>query len=146
MKISKKIVTLIMVGVMFMMSLGVASATTYPDVDYWDVHYIANAPASINKQSESLYVAYYSNGYVAKASALSGSYDRRVEIEGRINYVIQNAAHMITITVTNKLTSVFETNFVSNEHTDFVASAVGSSNCSSTGFVSIAVASVYDNA
>ena len=142
----KRVMTLILVGVMFVMSLGVASATYYPDVDYWNLNYIANAPASVSIKCKSLKLAYYSNGYVAKASSLSGSYDRRILIEGQGSYVIQNSSHSMTITVVNSLTSSFSTNFVSNQHTDFIASALGYLTCTSTGFVSINSASVYNNA
>ena len=143
MGISKKILSFMLIGVM---SLGVAFSSP-PSVDYYDVHYTVNAPASINKQSESLLVRYYNTGYVAKASTLTGASDRRIEIEGRLGYVIQNATHNIIITVANVITSSFTTNYIAPfGYSEFIVSALGNPNCVSTGFISINDSSIYNNA
>ena len=143
---TRKIVTAIMVCVMFALTLGTASATV-SSIDYWDLHYIANAPASVNLQCKSLTIYTYGSGYVTKAQTLSGSYDRRVKVEGRNGYNITNQDHYILLTSANALSSVFYTNKINGENkVYFMSSALGNLTCTSEGFVSINDSSIYNNA
>lgn len=133
---------MVFVGTLFL-SAGAAPATADP-IDYWGLTYVANAPASINMQSQALMICTSNNGYVAKASTLSGSYDRNVKVYGREGCVINNTNHYIMITAPNTLTSVF---YVTGAGTEayFRASAYGESTCYSNGFVSTNNPNIYNS-
>ena len=143
MKNGKRIICATIAMMLFVMTTGTATASNEP-IDYWNLYYVANAPASVNNQSQALMTRKNSGGYVAKATTLTGSYDRYVRIYGRDGFVINNTNHYITITAQNVLTSVFYGSGNNTNDAYFRASANGELTCTSNGFVSINDPSIYN--
>ena len=133
----------IVIGLVFLMILGTASATA-SDYEYWDLHYTLNAPASINNQSKAVTLAAYGYGYNAKATSITGSYNRYVLIEGRQGFVINNDDLILKIYGANDFTGAFYTYPVPTVEVYFMISAIGNY-CVTTGFISINSWNIYHN-
>ncbi len=123
------------------------------DMAAWNVHYYSGAPSPVSEQSDYLSVTYYGAGFVAKATSLSGSYNRYIEIYGRNGTTLSlstNGASYVNITQVNILTPYFETNYIqptgSNPAiSDFTAFGHGLQSCVSTGWIYINSPSVYNS-
>ena len=105
----KKVVSLIIALLMIVTFEGNAYAAAKDD---WNVYYYSGAPSYISHPTEALTVTYYGDGFRAKATNLSGSYNRRVCVEGRDGITINGGDIMIT--VAGVLTSPFHTSVSSH--------------------------------
>lgn len=96
--------------------------------DSWYVCYAKNVPGT--DPIDYLYVSYYSDGYVASASYLTGSYDRRVTISS------SDAGGMTPkeITQTGKSYS-WKMKGSSTKDVEFTVTATGTVSCASKGTI-----------
>lgn len=65
--------------------------------DEWYIHYIPGAPSNISNQSDTLYVAYYSEGYFGDCTSFSGGRYSYLEITSTSAGGINNYYRKIVI-------------------------------------------------
>jgi hypothetical protein len=136
----KKIIVFI-ITLSVVISLGTEAADAGVKDD-WDIHYYSNAPSYISKSFDNLEVTYYGLGFVAKATSLTGSYDRHISIQGRDGTSITGGN--ILITASGMLTSSFMTTG-GNPTSKFEVNGYGNTSCVSTGWIYINDPSVYNS-
>lgn len=83
-------------AIVAVMGLGVAAPLSVgaADQDDWNIRYIPNASASVSNQYDHAYVSYYSDGFYANCTSMSGENGRRILINS------DDAGGMPTISIT----------------------------------------------
>ena len=134
----RKITAFLIMATLVMSLMSTAIAATKDD---WYLNYKAGAPSGSSVGSCAVYVDYDDVGYRAKATTLSGSYNRYVTITA----VSPASMSSLNITGANALTPSWT---VSGQYTGtvhFTAIAHGASTCYSTGWIYQNYSSVYNS-
>lgn len=98
----------------------------------WNINYIVAAPSSISDKSCIVYVDYYSGGYYADCTSISGANGRALTITS------SSAGGMSTIPVTAEgRTRSWKMNSSASEPVRFKVEAVSGYSCYSTGTINI---------
>ncbi len=127
-KIKKKLITFILLSVSI---LGM-SVTVNAESDVWDINYIPNAPASVSNQNDTLVLNYYSGGYYASCSYISGMNGRALTINS------SSAGGMNTVYVTTKGRTIsWKMKSSTSGKVTFKVSAVTGYTCNSDGTIYI---------
>lgn len=117
--------------------------------DTWNVHYYSSAPSGVSEPTDYLTVTFYGAGYRARATYLTGSYNRYISIQGYNGTVIDPSlsCHYIDITTTEEMTNVFRTNFIygyPESVSEFEVYAHGQTSCVSNGWICVNDPNVYN--
>ncbi len=117
--------------------------------DTWNVHYYSSAPSGVSVQTDYLIMTFYGGGYRAKATSLTGSYNRYISIQGYNGTVIDPSYsyHYIDITAAGEVTNAFYTNYIYNypeSVSEFEVYAHGQTSCVSNGWICINDPNVYN--
>ena len=98
----------------------------------WSLYYIVNAPSGVSNQWTTVTLPYFSDGYRAYCSNITGSAQRRVDISS------SDAGGMATVSIsTTGYTKVWKMNSSSTGNVTFKVAAITSGNCTASGNISI---------
>ena len=134
-KIKKLITGLFMSGCLLANGNFAANAAmNAKSIDYWDINYAPGAPGDISNEMDQLELDYYSNGYIAYCSTISGVNGRSLYISAPSN----QAGGMPKIDVTTTgYTKTWKMYGSSTKPITINVMATAGYQCQSTGYIRI---------
>lgn len=136
-----KKITKVMTALMICVSMlgGMISTASAASSDTWTIHYIPRVPSNISNQSDTLYVAYYSDGYIAECTSISGTNGRKLTIssEDAGGIVTNNGGYSDVSITTTGCSVAWEMRLPINDDVQFKVLADGRYSCDSKGIIRI---------
>lgn len=128
-RVKKFLASIVIGSVLIGSSLTSVGAATS---DSWNIKYIKGAPTSVSNQTDIIRLPYYSGGYYANCSSISGTNGRALSITS------SSAGGMKTVSITTTgRTARWMMNGSTTGSCSFTVKASYNYSCSSTGTISI---------
>ncbi|MDE6529917.1 MAG: hypothetical protein K2K96_04000 [Lachnospiraceae bacterium] len=114
------------------LALGMALSVSAASSGKWNIRYIPNGAASVSNQTSSVVVDYYSGGYYANCTSISGTNGRSLTITS------SNAGGMTAVPITTTgRSSTWKMDGCSNKPITFKVTAKSGYTCTSEGTIKI---------